>query len=89
MELHTVVSYTNLTDSSRSNKEDFLENDLIQKTLSNGCIVEQYWSIVSVEEFTEKQSKLVLDGEITEEEKTKLVQDYTDIRSEMMSSEYC
>lgn len=88
MELHTVVSYTNLTDSSRSNKEDFLENDLIQKTLSNGCIVEEYWSIVSIEEFTEKQSKLVLDGEITEEEKTKLVQDYTNIRSEMMSSEY-
>jgi hypothetical protein len=88
MELHTVVSYTNLTDSSRSNKEDFLATDLIKKTLSNGCIVEQYWGLVGVEEFTEKQSQLVLDGEITEEEKTKIVQDYTDVTSEMMSSEY-
>jgi len=88
MELHTVVSYTNLTDGSRPNKEDFLKDDLIKKTLSNGCIVEQYWPIISVEEFTESQSKLVLEGEITEEEKTRNVQDYTDARLEMISSEY-
>jgi hypothetical protein len=88
MELHTVVSYTNLTDSSRSNKEDFLATDLIKKTLSNGCIVEQYWGLVGVEEFTEKQSQLVLDGEITEEEKTENIQNYTNQRSEMIASEY-
>ena len=88
MELHTVVSYTNLTDSSRSNKEDFLATDLIKKTLSNKCIVEQYWGLEGVEEFTEKQSQLVLDGEMTEEEKTKNVQGYTEVRSEMISSEH-
>lgn len=88
MKLHTVVSYDNLTDSSRSSKEDFLQNDLIRKTLSNGCVVEHYWSLYSIEGYTEKQSQLVLDGEITEEEKTENIQNYTNQRSEMIASEY-
>ena len=86
--LHTVVSYDNLTDSSRSRKEDFLQNDLIRKTLSNGCVVEHYWPLYSIEDYTEKQSQLVLDGEITEEEKTENIQNYTNQRSEMIASEY-
>ena len=88
MKLHTVVSHTNLTDSSRSSKEDFLQNDLIRKTLSNGCVVEHYWPLYSIEGYTEKQSQLVLDGGITEEEKTENIQNYTDQRSEMIASEY-
>tara|TARA_R100000951_G_scaffold58787_1_gene49446 strand:+ start:171 stop:440 length:270 start_codon:yes stop_codon:yes gene_type:complete len=88
MKLHTVVSHTNLTDSSRSSKEDFLQNDLIRKTLSNGCVVEHYWPLCSIEGYTEKQSQLVLDGEITEEEKTENIQNYTNQRSEMIAYEY-
>ncbi len=88
MELYTVVSYDNLTDSSRLSKEDFLQNDLIRKTLSNGCVVEHYWPLYSIEDYTEEQSQLVLDGEITEEEKTENIQNYTNQRSEMIASEY-
>lgn len=88
MELYTVVSYDNLTDSSRLSKDDFLKNDFIRKTLSNGCVVEHYWPLYSIEGYTENQSQLALDGEITEEEKTENIQNYTNQRSEMIASEY-
>ena len=88
MELYTVVSYDNLTDSSRLGKDNFLKNDFIRKTLSNGCVVEHYWPLYSIEDYTEKQSQLVLDGEITEEEKAENIQNYTNQRSEMIAYEY-
>lgn len=88
MERYTVASYTNLTESSRSNKEDFLRNDLIRKTLSNGCVVEHYWPFETIEAYTSQQTQLVLDGEITEEEKTENIQNYTNQRSKMIASKY-
>lgn len=88
MELYTVISYINLTDSSRPSKKDFLHNDYIKKTLSNGCVVEHYWPLYSIEEYTTQQTQLVSDGEITEEEKTENIQNYTNKRSEMIASEY-